>query len=68
MSDSGEEDQETYSDPVTKKKQRVYIKIECLKPATHYSSLFANNDKTTFLPKKTSFTKRDKKRSTQYSL
>ncbi len=30
-----------------------------LKPATHYSSLFANNDETTFLQKKLSFAKCD---------
>ncbi len=38
-----------------------------LKPATHYSSLFTNNDKTTFLWKKLSFAKRDEKRATHYS-
>ncbi len=37
------------------------------KPATHYSSLFANNDKTTFSLKKLSFEKRDEKRSTHCS-
>ncbi len=37
-----------------------------VKPATHYTSLFANNEKTTFLRKKLSFTKRDKKWSTHY--
>ncbi len=31
MSDSSEEDQETYSGRITKKEQRVYIKIECLR-------------------------------------
>ncbi len=31
MSGSGEEDQETYSSRITKKDQRVYIKIECLR-------------------------------------
>ncbi len=35
MSDSGEEHQETYSGYVTKKEQRVYIKIECIKAGTH---------------------------------
>ncbi len=33
MSDSSE-DQKTYSDCVTKKEQRVYIKIECLRGNT----------------------------------
>ncbi len=34
------------------------------KPATHYSSLFTNDDETTFPQKKLSFAKRDEKRST----
>ncbi len=34
MSDSGEEDQETYSGCVLKKEQRVRIKIECLRGNT----------------------------------
>ncbi len=37
MSDSGEKDQETFSSHVMKKEQKVYIKIECLKPATDNS-------------------------------
>ncbi len=37
------------------------------KPATHYSSLFANSDKTTFSQKKLSFAKSDEMGSTHYS-
>ncbi len=38
-----------------------------IKPATHYASLFANNDKTAFSQKKLSFMKCDEKRSAHYS-
>ncbi len=41
--------------------------LSTLKPAAHCSSLFANNDKTTFSRKKLSFAKRNEKRSTHYS-
>ncbi len=34
MSDTGEEDQETYLGRVTKQEQRVYIKIKCLRGNT----------------------------------
>ncbi len=34
MLDCDEEDRETYSDQVTKKEQRAYIKIECLRGNT----------------------------------
>ncbi len=34
MSDRSKEDQETYSSCVTKKEQRVYIKIKCLRDNT----------------------------------
>ncbi len=37
------------------------------KPTTYYSSLFANDDETTFSRKKLSFTKCEEKRSTHYS-
>ncbi len=38
-----------------------------LKSATHYSSLFVNNHKTTFSQKKLNFVKHDKNASMQYS-
>ncbi len=36
------------------------------KPATHYSSLFVNNDKTTFLRRNLNFAKRGENASTDY--
>ncbi len=45
---------------------RVWFTDMFLKPVTHYSSLFANTDKTTFLRKKLSFAKRDEERCTYF--
>ncbi len=51
-----------------KDKMRTYsTRAVSDKPATHYSSLFPNSDKTTFLWKKVSVAKSDEKGSTHYS-
>ncbi len=39
MSESGQEGQEIYSGLITKKEQRVYIKIECLSGLLHWSNI-----------------------------
>ncbi len=45
MSDIDEEDQETYAGCVTRKEQRVYIKIKYLKPTKDYSRIITNHHK-----------------------
>ncbi len=47
--------------------QRQQLFCWLLRPATHYPSSFANNDKTTFSRKKLSFVKCEEKRSTHHS-
>ncbi len=51
---------------VLKREKRFTLKLDAAKNThlyqKHYSSLFANNNKTTFLGKKLSFAKRDEKR------